>query len=118
MLYENLFLVSLVITLFIEILVLFILAKYILKIKAKNSKIFFVGFIASFSTLPYLWFVLPHFFANYYVYATVGEVVVFVFEAIVYWQLLDLKIKKAIFVSFICNLVSFLIGLIISPYFY
>lgn len=113
MLYQTRFLISLFTTLIIEIPILF----FILRCFYKNKKIslkktIFVGIIASSLTLPYLWFVLsPYILLNYYIY--IGEFLIFLVEALVYNQLLELNFKKALFVSFICNLVSFVIGYII-----
>jgi len=112
MLYETLFLISLLLTLIIEISILFVFVKYVFKLKIKSVKIIFIGFLASALTLPYLWFVLPPYInVSYYVYT--GEILVFLFEALVYNQLLNIKINKSLLISFIANLASFVIGLII-----
>jgi len=113
MLYQTKFLISLFATLIIEIPALFLLLRFLYKNKKISlRKIIFVGFVASALTLPYLWFVLPpYILSNYYVYF--GEIFVFLIEVLIYNQLLELKFKDAIFISFICNLLSFVIGLII-----
>tara|TARA_Y100000034_G_scaffold108567_1_gene139039 strand:- start:92 stop:436 length:345 start_codon:yes stop_codon:yes gene_type:complete len=113
MLYQTKFLISLFITLIIELPVLFLMLRFFYKNKKISvRKIIFVGFFASALTLPYLWFVLsPYILSNYYIYF--GEFLVFLVEALVYNQILELKFNKALFLSFICNLVSFIIGLMI-----
>ena len=113
MLFETKFLISLLLTLIIEIPVLLISLKYFFKDK-KNSiaYIILVGFIASALTLPYLWFVFPPFIKlNYYIY--IGEILVFLIESLIYYKLLGIKISRALIISFAANLVSFILGLII-----
>lgn len=113
MFYETKSLLSLLLTLVIEIPILFIFCKLIFKTKnIKSFKIIFIGFLASALTLPYLWFVLPA-YINVGYYAYIGEFLVFLFEALVYNQLLNTKINKSLLISFIANLASFVIGLII-----
>ena len=113
MIHQTLFLIPLLATLIIEVPILAILLKFLYKDK-KNSlkRIIPVGIVASALTLPYLWFVLsPYILSNYYVY--VGEILVVFIESLIYTQLLELKFSKALFASFLCNLVSFLLGTII-----
>ena len=101
------------VTLAIEVPVLFLLLRFVYKNKKLDlKKIIFIGMMASALTLPYLWFVLsPYILSNYYVY--IGEIVVVLLEALVYNQFLDLKFGKSLFVSVVCNAVSFLIGLVV-----
>lgn len=112
MLYEINFLISLFLTLIIEIPILFVLVKYAFKENIENSKILFIGFLASFSTLPYLWFVFQP-LINTLQYIYIGEIFVLLVEAVVYNQLLDIKIQRALLISFIANLVSFGFGLFV-----
>ncbi len=113
MLYQTRFLVSLLITLIIEVPILFFVLRFFYKNKKISfKKIISVGIIASTLTLPYLWFVIsPYILSNYYIY--IGEILIFLIEALVYNQLLELKFNRALFVSLICNFVSFVIGIII-----
>jgi hypothetical protein len=113
MLYQTKFLISLLVTLIIEISVLFLILRFSYKNKKiSTKKIISVGIIASALTLPYLWFVLsPYLLSNYYIYF--GEVFVFLIEALIYNQILNLKFKNALLVSLVCNIFSFVIGLII-----
>jgi hypothetical protein len=113
MLFETKFLISLLLTLIVEIPILLILVKYFLKDK-RNSviHIIIVGLLASALTLPYLWFVLPPFInVNYYIY--IGEILVFLIESLVYYKFLNIRFNKALIISFIANLVSFVLGIII-----
>lgn len=113
MLYETRFLISLLITLIIEVPILYILLRFAYKNKKLSvPKIIFAGFFASALTLPYLWFVLsPYFLSNYYIY--IGEGLVFLVEALIYNQFLGLRFSQAVFISGVCNVVSFIIGLVI-----
>ncbi|TQD25872.1 hypothetical protein [Methanolobus vulcani] len=114
MLYEYLFLFSLFLTILIETSVLFLLVRYYFRIDAiSNSLLLFVGIFSSFSTLPYLWFLLPQFINSYENLALIGEISVFVIEAVIYYFVLKVTLQRALILSFTCNLVSFLIGLMI-----
>ncbi len=113
MLFETKFLISLFITLIIEVPILLFLIKFFYKIKKiPLKKIISVGIISSALTLPYLWFVFPpYILSNYYIY--IGEILILCIEAYIYNQFLELKISKSFLISFICNIISFVIGLII-----
>jgi len=113
MLYETQFLISLSLTLIIEIPIVFIFVKVIYKLKElSNLKVLIVGLIASTLTLPYLWFVLsPYINARYYILT--GELIVVIVEALIYNQLLNIKLNKALAISFIANFFSYGLGLII-----
>lgn len=116
--YEYKFLIALGKTSLIETTVLFLLVRLFLKInksQISNALLLFAGFIASFTTLPYVWFIFPKFFNFNYVYclyAANAEIFAFVCESIIYYFLLRINIKKAILLSLLCNLTSFLSGLI------
>jgi len=112
--YENLFLKALVLTISIETIILFVLVKtFFRKSNLSNILIIFSGILASFSTLPYLWFVLPHFIHNKISFIIAGEIMVVIIESLIYFFLLRLKYSYSLLISFICNLFSFLLGLFI-----
>ncbi len=114
MIYENLFLLALLLTVAVETALLFIIVRLVFKDKKiSNGLLLFTGIICSFATLPYLWFILPFFLTSRALYLLVGELSVFLIEAIIIYFILKLDIRKALLVSFICNLVSFLLGLVI-----
>ena len=116
MLYENKFLISLAFTLFIETITLYALIKFFYKYdgaKISNSLLFFTGFLSSFATLPYLWFIIPLFIKTRFQYILFGESFVILLESIIIFFLLRLSLKKSFSISFICNILSFLIGLIL-----
>ncbi|MFH0906271.1 MAG: hypothetical protein V1824_02955 [archaeon] len=115
MLYETSFLISLLINLIIEIPLVYLIIKFIYKEKLDFKKIIIVTLLASITTLPYLWFVFPSYINSTY-YLIIGEIIVFIIEAIIYKLLLDLKLIKAIILSLVANLFSFLLGLLIKIY--
>ncbi|KGK98892.1 hypothetical protein LI82_06270 [Methanococcoides methylutens] len=114
MIYEYHFLLALLVTVMIEVTMLFTTARYLFKINRTSipdSLLLFTGTFCSFSTLPYLWFVLPMFIRTYSYLVAIGEVSVVLVEAVIYFFVLKVRIEKALFMSFICNLASFLIGI-------
>ena len=114
MIYEQKFLLALFFTLISEVPVVFFLVKYFLKYKdLKIPTIIFVGILASVLTLPYLWFILPAFVVNRITYLIVGESLVVLVEAIIYFKLLKLKVIDAFVVSLIANIASIILGYLI-----
>jgi hypothetical protein len=98
---------SLGLTLLVEVPVAFVVLRFLFKEKnLKTSHILFVSFLASILTLPYLWFVLsPYVDAHYYL--VIGESLVFLIEAVIYWRLFNLKIGKALLLSLLANFLSY-----------
>lgn len=114
MTYEIRFLVALAITVIAETTVIFILIRALWKIAASNLstlRCLFAGIFASFATLPYLWFVLPAIVKPYQLQVATGEIGVFVIEALFYYYLLNLSIRRSAILSFVANAVSIIIGL-------
>ena len=113
--YETLFVYALIMSIVIETIVLILLLKSLFKKEAAKIKIgqmIFTGIIATAVTIPYLWFVLPSLMSGS-IYVIVGEVLVFLVEGVIINQILKLKMSTSMIVSFICNLVSFLLGLLL-----
>ncbi|WP_048063133.1 hypothetical protein [Methanococcoides burtonii] len=120
MIYEYNFLLALLVTLIVETTILFATVRYCFKTDRSSIPdylLIFAGTFSSFSTLPYLWFVLPMFIRSYSHLIAIGEVSVVLVEAVIYCFVLKVSMNKALFLSFICNLVSFLIGLALRPIF-
>jgi predicted neutral ceramidase superfamily lipid hydrolase len=112
---DNLFLTALVLTIVIETVVLFLLLKiFFKKDKIRLAKILFTGFICSFATLPYLWFLLPDFIGGNS-YIIIGESLVILFESFMIWQILNIKYWKSFILSLVCNAVSYSAGLVLIP---
>jgi hypothetical protein len=114
MLYEYKFLISLLLTIIVEIISLFILIKFFFKKeKIKNQILFFAGFLCSFATLPYLWFIIPLLVKTRLPYILIGEIFVVLIESFIIFFMLKINYKKSIIISFICNIISFLLGLLL-----
>ncbi|MDR2954881.1 MAG: hypothetical protein LBV43_07365 [Prevotella sp.] len=113
--YEILFLKSLTLTIFIETIVLIVFVRYILKQnEIKIPYLIITGLIASFATLPYLWFILPYFIQERIVYIIIGESFAVLVETFIIGAVLRIGFTKSLLCSFVCNLISFSIGLLIS----
>jgi hypothetical protein len=112
MIYSLKFLQALIFTEIVEISALLVLVRWVLTVKPKklsSSKIIFVGFLASLATIPYLWYVLP-WFLNLRHYIFLAELGIVMFEAFIYYQLLNIKIKDSFWISLICNSLSYFLG--------
>ena len=113
--YEQEFLKTLALTIAIETIVLFVLFKvFFRKIEIKNYLLLLTGIIATFATLPYLWFIIPVFIKSKLWYHAIGEISVTLIESLIIMAFLRIKYPMALFVSFVCNATSYLIGLLIS----
>ncbi|MFZ5392177.1 MAG: hypothetical protein ACOZAR_03180 [Patescibacteria group bacterium] len=109
--FYGLFFVALILTIVIETIAMVIVLKWT---KKNNwdiawNKIIFTGFLASFATLPYLWFVWPTVFAGKYMILS-GEIFVTLVEIVIIKFSLPVNWKTAVILSVICNLSSYLIG--------
>ena len=108
---ELIFLVAYFLTISIEtsLLVLLLRKDFAFSSIVRNS------FIANTFTLLFVWFVFP-FLGNilgYPMQIFLSELFAFLVEATIYSKLFNIKLNQALKVSFICNMVSFLIGLIL-----
>lgn len=122
----NSFWLALLLTIIIETLALWLLLRFVFKKEKQaknNKKIIFTGVIASFTTLPYIWFVFPQF--SFYVKLilgflrgmpladiVIGEILVVFIESYIISRLLKIKYKKALLISLIINALSFAMGMI------
>ena len=71
------------------------------------------GIVPSFSTLPYLWFVLPFFLKTYFLRTLSGEIGIIIIEALVLRYLTNIKWRRVTLLSFIANGASIIAGLIV-----
>ena len=110
--YGFFFFISLLLTLVVEIPALFILAKYLLKVKAPAREILCWGFFVNLFSFPYLWFVFPLFISSHN-FIMIGETLVVLMESIILLKVLKINFKNAIILSLITNVASYLIGLIV-----
>jgi hypothetical protein len=111
--YEESFLAGLLLTLAIEVPLAWFLVRRVLKHSAvSTSTIVFASLLASSLTLPYLWFVIERMLDP--AYSTyVGELLVVLVEALVYYQLTSLWWREALGLSLIVNAVSWAAGMFI-----
>jgi len=108
-----LFLKSLLLTDAIETVGLFFIIRLWFKIPRSvlsNSLLLFTGIYCSATTLPYLWFVLPSFLHPYSVFLVVGELLVFLVEAVFYYFVLKIGAGRSLIVSLVCNAASLAAG--------
>jgi hypothetical protein len=112
--YEIDFLKSLTLTILIESVVLIIAVRVLFSEKYFSLWILaLTGIIASFTTLPYLWFVLPLFIKSKIYYILVSELSAIIIETFIISGFLRINIKHAIVMSAICNMISYSAGLVI-----
>lgn len=115
MVYEISFLKALLLTIFIETSVLFLLFKVFFKtLNTSNWLLLLTGIVPTLATLPYLWFILPLFLKTKLGYVTGSEVSAILIESVIILGLLRINYTKAFLVSLICNTSSFLIGLLVN----
>ena len=109
MIYENRFVYALFTTVFIESIVVFILLPKDTDIFRKIAS----GILPSALTLPYIWFVFPAFFGMGEFYRWFSEIFAIVIELWVIYFISSISVLRAFFISFIANIVSFLLGILI-----
>jgi hypothetical protein len=110
--YGFFFFLSLLLTLAVEIPVLFLSAKYLLRIKILTKEILYWGVFVNLFSLPYLWFVFSLFISSQN-YILIGEILVGLIESVILMKALKINLKNAIILSVIANVASYLIGLIV-----
>jgi len=111
--YELMFLKGLAWTIFLETAVMIVYFRLIDKrIHHRISKLLQTGFIASFATLPYLWFVFPIFMEHKIAYVVVGETFAVLMETLIINALLRTQLRSSFLCSLTCNMFSFITGLI------
>jgi len=112
--YELLFLKCLALTILIETSVLIIFFLLIIKQKdVKISRLLITGFIASFATLPYLWFIFPIYIEQKIWYMLFAESFAVLVETIIIGTILRTTFTQSSLCSLTCNMISFLTGLVI-----
>ena len=108
------FLIAWILTIFIETIVLFFIAKLFRKEdQISNWRLILIWILASTITLPLLRFVFPLFVTDEIVYIVVWELFVTLIEIFVIKYWLKVSRGKAILASILCNLCSYLIWLLI-----
>lgn len=108
------FLIARILTVVIETIVLFIIAKLFRKEEQiSNWRLILTWILASTITLPLLRFVLPLFIKDGVEYMVIWELLVTIIEVFIIKYWLKISRWKAILASVVCNLCSFLIWLFI-----
>jgi hypothetical protein len=110
--YGFFFFLSLLLTLAVEIPILFLSAKYLLKIKIISKEILYWGVFVNLFSFPYLWFVFPLFIPSHN-YILIGEILIVLVESIILLKGLKMNFKNAIILSVVANIASYLTGFII-----
>lgn len=115
--YEISFLKALIVTLIIESLILLLILNFshfrnLKKFGTRN--LILVCLLATACTLPYLWFVIPAFIKIPTMYHVFGESLVVLLEFCIYALFIKTAYKKLFLLSFLCNLGSYLIGLLLN----
>ena len=104
------FLISLIISIGVETLILFIIAKlFRKKDQISNKKLILFWVFPTTITLPLLWFVLPLIIWAWVQYIIIWELLVMVIEMVIMKYWLKISRWKAFLASIICNLCSFVI---------
>lgn len=115
--YEIQFLKALIVTIVVEATVILTLLQTGFFRKAGKSVSWpnrlAAATIPSFTTLPYLWFVLPAFIGTYLLRTILGEIGIVLAELVIIHFLTALPWHKSAFLSFITNVLSILVGLIV-----
>lgn len=114
--YEVSFLKALATTISIECLIAYIVLTFsnLKQIKQFGTyTILLVCVLATLTTLPYLWFVLPAFIKTSVLYHILGETMVVIIEFCIYALFLKSYYKQLFILAFVANLGSYLLGLYI-----
>lgn len=108
------FWIARILTILIETIVLFAIAKLFRKEdQISNWRLLSIWILASTITLPLLRFVLPLFVTDETIYMTVWELSVTLIEIFIIKYWLKVSRWKAILASVVCNLCSYLFGILI-----
>ena len=113
--YLSLFLFSLLFTILVETLALFVIARRWFCWPARrvsDSLLLFLGIFTSGCTLPYVWFVLPDLLPQGLAYAVAAESFAVLAEALIYFMVLRIRPQQALLLSLVCNMLSFGLGLL------
>jgi hypothetical protein len=113
--YEQTYIIAFALTVISELSVLLILLKkiYTKPVDISWVRVFLSGFIASFATLPWLWYFIPNIIHDRIAAIIIGEALVFIIEGIIYSITLQINFSRAFIISTFCNITSIIVGLII-----
>ena len=109
--YDDKFILALCLSVITETLVLLCM-NLIFKTRKNFWEVIFTGFLATFSSIVYLWYLLPNYLhgLNYLLW---GELAVLAYEMLIIKKLLAVKWHEAFLFSLLANVCSFLLGWIV-----
>ncbi len=113
----RLFLAYLLLTIIIETPVLFLVVRRFFHLSPAQlplKKILTAGFLASFATYPYVWYVWPALLPEPNQALIAAEVMVFLVESAMLRTMLYLSVKQALLASFVCNMTTIVLGSIMN----
>ncbi|MCK9393206.1 MAG: hypothetical protein WCX30_03340 [Candidatus Paceibacterota bacterium] len=105
------FLFTILANLVIELPLLFIISKFIMKWGHETDHVIFSGTIGCAMRLSYIWFVLPLFLVSsipYYIY--ILQAIGILIETLVLYNALRVEFNKILIVSVVINVASFLVA--------
>jgi hypothetical protein len=104
-------------TVAVETAVLFLLLRTVYRTKVPrpgNVMVFAAGILASFATLPYVWFLVPYFAGSRITCVAFSEVFATAAEIPILCAILRIPPTRASVLSLACNLSSFGVGLLVN----
>ena len=107
------FILAYLLTILSETLLLWLICKTFIKENITTKKIILTWVLCSWITLPMLWYVFPLFMWDEEFYVIWWEILVLIIEAIIMKYMLKLSRLKALLISFVCNLASFILWITI-----
>jgi len=108
--YELDFLYSLLYTMVVEGLVIYLLLTYLFKRELRLKDILFLSIFPSMATLPYLWFLFPYFLHDATLYRWLSEIFAVVVESWILSYILHFRLRDGFILSLVANLISYFTG--------
>lgn len=110
--YVHRFITSMAFTMIVETAMLFIVVRLVAKEKGIATwRIIATGFLASYATIPYVWFVIPRVVEwERETSLLVSEPLIFLIEIAIYRLVLGIQWRHAVLASLVGNLASYLLG--------
>lgn len=113
----RLFLAYLLLTIIIETPVLYLIIRRFFHsgpAQVSPKRILLAGFLASFATYPYVWYVWPALLPDPDQALIAAELMVFLVEAVMLRAMLPLSLRQALMASFFCNMTTIILGSIMN----
>jgi hypothetical protein len=119
LIYTYKFLLALIFTVFVETILLWLIIRKIFKFKEgrfNTPNIIFAGIMASFSTIPYVWYIFPILiYWSFNLSLILSEIFAILVEAIFYRFFFNIKFRDCLLISFVCNFASWGLGRLLTP---